>query len=197
MVRIAKAYRLNLVRVLREKERQDEQRRRYQIIGGFACFAVLLLAFLYSGLTMWNMELILKSEENKLQHIQNEYRKYTGTGMTVDKNDVELLNSLHGRGIFWTKKLAAMATHLPADYTITGFSFRSGELKVFGTGQVSPKQDQLLVLDDYLNKLRADSTFSDVFKHLFLNKADRASDGHSQRVTFEFSAMTAEAMGKK
>jgi Tfp pilus assembly protein PilN len=192
MARIAKAYRINLVRVLRERERQQEQRRRYQMIAGVGCFAFLVMAFLYSGLTMWNMELILASEKNKLEHIQNEYRKYTATRMTVDKNDVELLNSLHGRGIFWTKKLAAMATHLPDNYAITSFSFRGGELRVAGTGYASPKQDQLLVLDGYMKNLRSDSTFSDVFKQIYLNRAEREKEG-AGKIEFEFSALTAQA----
>lgn len=189
MARVAKSYRLNLVRSLRDRERKAEQKRRSEALIGLACFAILAMALLYSGFTMWKMERVLSSEEEKLTQIKNEYKKYTAARMIVDKNDVELLNSLQGRGIFWTKKLAAMAKHLPENYAITGFSYREGELKVIGYGYVSPKQDQLLTLDGYLNRLRGDSTFSDAFSQLYLNETDRKEDLGSGRVSFEFSAV--------
>lgn len=192
MIRVAKTYRLNLVRTLRERERKAEQQKRTQVLMGLACFAVLILAILYSGYTMWNMESVLASEKAKLVQIQNEYKKYTATRMIVDKTDVELLHSLQGRGIFWTKKLAAMAKHLPDNYAITGFSYREGELKVVGYGFASPKQDQLLTLDAYLNRLRADSTFADVFTQLYLNGTSRNEDLGSGKVSFEFSAINSQ-----
>lgn len=192
MVRIAKTYRINLVRSLREHERRAEQQRHFQALAGFSCFAILILALLYSGFTMWKMEQVLTSEEEKLEQIRNEYKKYTAARMIVDKDDVELLNNLQGRGIFWTKKLAAMANHLPDNYAITGFSYVRGELKVIGFGYVVPKQDQLLTLDAYLNRLRADSTFSDVFTQLYLNGTERKADPGPGKVSFEFSAINPE-----
>lgn len=196
MVRIAKIYQINLIRSLRERERKAEQQRRFQALVGLSCFAILILAMLYSGFTMWKMERVLSSEELKLAQVRNEYKKYTATRMIVDKDDVELLNSLQGRGIFWTKKLAAMAKHLPDNYAITGFSYLGGELKVVGFGYVAPKQDQLLTLDTYLNALRADTTFSDEFTQLYLNGTERKEDIGPGKISFEFSAINPRFKGK-
>lgn len=191
-----KTYRINLVRSLRERERKAERQRRVRVMSGVACFAVLALALLYSGFTVWKMEKVLRDEERKLEAIRAEYAKYTAARMIVDKGDVELLHNLQGRGIFWTKKLAALAKHLPDGYAITGFTYKAGELRVTGNGLVTSRQDQLLVLDGYLNRLRADSTFSDVFRQLYLNTAQRESGKAAGRLTFEFSAVNPEAQGK-
>lgn len=188
MVRHAKSYQINMVRSLRMQEQMIERRRKLQALGGMACFAVLALAFAYSGLTIWKMETVLSGEQRKLEGIQTEYRKYTATRTIVDKADVELLHNLQERGIFWTKKLAALANHLPENYSISGFAYKDGELRVSGHGFSSSKQDQLLTLDAYLNRLRRDTTFSSVFTELYLNTAQRdGSEGG--KVAFEFSAI--------
>lgn len=193
----AKSYRINLIRNLRDKERRVEKRRRLRILASLACFALLVLAFAYSGFTMMDMEKVLATEQNKLNQIKFEYNKYTAARTIVDKGDVELLNALQGRGILWTKKLASLAMHLPDNYAITGFSYRVGELRVTGFGYVNSKQDQLLVLDWYLNRLRQDTVFSNVFKQLHLNRAERSEEAEAGRVTFDFSAINPAAQGPK
>ena len=185
-------YRLNLIRELREREVKSEQKRRMTLILGLGCFGFFILSLLYSGLTIWQMEGVLNHEEKKVKELKQEYQKYKSSKLIVDKSDLELLNSLQGKGIFWTKKFVAIAKHLPDNYTITSFTYGNDQLKVAGYGSLSEQQDQLLVLDDYLNRLRADTSFSDTFKQLQLNLADRKSEGGL--VLFEF---TASIPGKK
>jgi hypothetical protein len=182
-------YRINLIREMREREKKAEQQRSRAFTLGVACFGLFLLSLIYSGVTIWKMERVLMAEQVKLDRLKQEYRKYTAASLVVDKSDIELLNDLQGRGIFWTKKLAAMAQYLPDNYWITRFSFANDELRVSGYGMISPQQDQLLILDEYLNRLRNDKTFSDVFTNLHLNSAQRTDDG-SARGAFEFSAYT-------
>jgi hypothetical protein len=181
-------YRLNLIRDLREKELKSEQKRRLTLILGLGCFGFFVLSLLYSGLTIWQMEGVLDREEKKVEGLHQEYQKYAAAKLIVDKSDLELLNDLQGRGIFWTKKLVAIAKHLPDNYSITDFSYENNELKVSGFGYSNPRQDQLLVLDEYLNQLRKDTTFSDTFKKLQLNVADRNME--FSRINFQFSAHT-------
>jgi hypothetical protein len=185
-------YRLNLIRELREKENRRERRRKLLVLSGIACFGLFILSILYSGLTMWKMEQVLSSERNKLNSLKVEYNKYTVTKLIVDKSDIELLSDLKGRGILWTRNLAALAKHLPDNYWITHFRYANNELQVSGYGYASPQQDQLLVLDSYLNQLRSDTTFSDVFKTVRLHSAQRSEEQGQARVSFDFSAYTAK-----
>lgn len=187
MTPAAKRYRINLVRSIHEKARKEERRRRARATAGATCFVLLALAAAYACLTILKMEKVLAEEKRKLEHVQQEYRKYTGSRTIVDKGDVELLNALQGRGILWTKKLAALANHLPESYAITGFEYKGGELRVKGHGYASQRQDQLLTLDAYLRRLREDTTFSNVFKELHLDRTERLGDG--SRIGFEFVAI--------
>jgi hypothetical protein len=191
--RIASPYRLNLIRDLREREYKSDRQRRMSVIIGMGCFGFFLLSVLYSGLTIWQMEGILAAEKYKVDFLGQEYEKYSESKLIVDKEDVELLNDLQGKGIFWTKKLAAIAKHLPENYWINKFSYRDNELQVFGSGYASPRQDQLMTLDSYMNSLRADSTFSGTFKKLHLVFADRREEtAAGVRISFQFTAYTSK-----
>lgn len=181
-------YRLNLIRATREREKKSERKRRLAFILGAGCFGFFAISVMYSALTIWQMEHILTQEKDKLSRLQLEYNKYTATKLIVDKADIELLGGLPGKGIFWTRKLAAMAKHLPENYWITGFGFSNNELKVSGFGFANAQQEQLLVLDEYVNHLKRDTTFSDTFTRMKLNFATRS--GESGRIAFEFSAYT-------
>jgi len=180
-------YQLNLIRARRQREKKSEQRKRLAFILGAGCFGFFFLSVLYSALTIWQMNRTISQEMNKVSRLKQEYQKYTATKLIVDKADVELLGSLQGKGIFWTRKLSSMAKHLPDNYWITRFSYQNGELRVFGYGLPSPQQSQLLVLDEYMNELKGDTAFADVFKDVRLLVADRNEDG--ERIAFEFSAL--------
>jgi hypothetical protein len=183
-------YRINLIRDLREQEFRKERKRRMALIVGLGCFGFFVISVLYSSLTIWQMEGVLKNERLKVDHLKQEYQKYTATRLIVDKSDLELLNGLQGKGIFWTKKLAAVAKYLPDNYWITQFSYGSEHLRVTGFGYVGPQQDHLLVLNAYLDKLRADTSFADAFKAVQLISVDRGGEAGQARCAFEFTADT-------
>lgn len=183
-------YRVNLIRDLRNNEMRRERKQRLAVILGAGCFGFFILSLLYSALTMIQMEHVLSQEKDKVERLRQEYQKYTAAKLIVDKSDIELLNDLQGKGIFWTKKLAAMAKHLPDNYWITRFAFTNNELKIEGYGYATTQQDQLLVLDGYLNRLRQDSVFSETFDRIQLNTVDRHME--SNRIGFGFSAFTSK-----
>ncbi|MDQ3001792.1 MAG: PilN domain-containing protein [Fibrobacterota bacterium] len=184
-------YRINLIRDLREKEMKSEKRRRLTGILSLGCFGFFLLSLMYSTLTIWQMERVLKFEEEKLVRLNQEYQKYKSSRLIVDKKDVELLSGLQGRGVFWTKKLAAMAKHLPENYWITRFAYQNGKFIVSGFGYASNQQNQLLILDKYLNDLRKDPDFTDIFNVVQLEFAERKQEtGH---VAFQFAAKAARS----
>jgi hypothetical protein len=190
------SYHINLIRDLRERETKSALRQRMSAIIGLGCFGFFIISLLYSGLTIMQMERVLKSERDKLEHLKLEYRKYKSTNLIVDKADIELLSGLQGKGIFWTKKLSAIAKHLPDSYSITAINYTGDELKVTGSGFSNPQQDQLQILDKYMNELRADKSFSDVFKLVYLNSAVRQDKEGQVKIAFSFSAFTSKGKRK-
>jgi Tfp pilus assembly protein PilN len=182
-------YAINLVRTLRSEERQSEIKRVRILTITAVCLGVLVLAIFYSALQVATMLFTLADEQAKLSRIEAEYKRYKQTSMTINKADIEMLNNLQANRIFWTKKIAAMAQHLPENYWITDFGFAPSSFDVKGYGYITDKQKQLVTIDDYLNLLRADSTFDDVFKNVFLNATERKDEQTRERVSFDYSAV--------
>lgn len=186
-------YQINLIQQIRQKEVKDKAQKRAVVLFTVISFVVLAVAVAFTISNILNMKSTLDDAQQKLARVEAEYNKYKATKMIVDKADIELLDQLQTNRIFWTKKLAAMAYHLPHQapnpYWITKFGYKGEKFNVQGYGFISPEQEQLITIDDYLNSLRKDSTFCDVFKSCFFNSTSRADDGAHERVTFDYSAM--------
>ena len=179
-------YTINLVRESRFAEKKEEVRR-VRIFGFTAiCFGLLGLALFYTALQTVEMQLVLFAEEEKLEKIETAYQKYQSAKMIVNKDDIELLDKLQNNRIFWTKKLAAMAFHLPENYWITQFGYDSEVFKASGFGYISQEQEQLIVLNNYFNHLRADTTYNNDFKKTEFIATQRSDDAGRMRVSFDF-----------
>lgn len=194
-------YKINLIHQLRLKEKKELEQKSTLRIMTIVAFAILLLSLGYSFATVLRMKLAIEREKHELARIESEYKKYRKTKMIVNKEDIELLDRLQNGRVFWTKKLAAMAYHLPNKppnpYWITDFSYKEPRLKVDGFGFISSRQEQLMTIDDYLNSLRADTSFSDVFTACYLNSTVRDDEGYQERVTFEYSAEKKKKKGRR
>ena len=185
-------YRINLILQIRQKERREQVQKSTVMLFTVVSFVLLFLAAAYSASNVIKMRQSIDSERSTLRRIEAEYRKYRATKMIVDKADIELLDRLQTQRIFWTKKLAALAFHLPNrppdPYWITRFGFDKSVLNVRGYGFISPQQEQLVAIDEYLNGLRSDTTFSDIFKTIRLNATSRDDENNHERVSFDYSA---------
>ena len=182
-------YAINLVRQIRLEEKKAIQLQNRIFTLAASCSGVLFIAILIMVFQILAMRTILSTEKQELNRITTEYGKYRATRMVIDKADIERLDSLQSNRIFWTKKLAAMAYHLPNNYWITKFGFDGKVMKVSGYGYISTQQEQLITLDDYLNKLRVDSTYKDIFATTYFNAVARSDDKERSRVSFEFSSI--------
>lgn len=179
-------YQINLVYETRVKEKKAEMARTRVIAFTTACFGLLILSLFYSTLEVFKMQSALNYEKEKLAKVEREFKSYKATQMIVNKADIELLDRLQNNRIFWTKKLAAMARHLPENYWVTRFLYDAGSFRAYGFGYISKKQEQLITLNDYFNKLRADTTYNNDFKQTHFVATERKDEGKKFRVSFEF-----------
>jgi hypothetical protein len=154
-----------------------------------AGFGLLALAMFYGLLQILGMHQKINTEWQNKNRIEAEYRKYKETKMVIDKADIEMLDRIESSRIYWTKKLASMALHLPDNYWITKFGYEQQMFSVVGYGYISPRQEQLITLDDYLNNLRADSLYNDVFATSYLKSTVRTDEGARERVSFEYVSL--------
>jgi Tfp pilus assembly protein PilN len=190
-------YAVNLIRNLRAEEKKRDEKRGRIVMMCTACFGILMLAVLFSVLEVFRIMNTLSEETVKLKRIEQEYKQYTVTNTFIDKADIELLDKLQNKKIFWTRKIAAMAAHLPENYWITRFDFKRGLFTVSGYGYISTNQEQLITIDDYLNMLRSDRLFSDVLRNIYLTATERTDEETGERVSFEYMAMTIDSSANK
>ncbi|MBD3316976.1 MAG: hypothetical protein GF344_14400 [Chitinivibrionales bacterium] len=183
-------YRINLVRLIRQEEWRSSMRRKRLVSLTAGSLALLVSALMYAGWQIVEMEAVLKQEQAKLSRIEAEYRQYTDTEALIGDSDIRLLDNLKNNATFWTRKLAAIARHLPDGYATTALSYDGGSLFLEGIGKVSSRQRHLIELNDYMKALGNDTTFNDVFKKLYLNSARREGEGKTGKV-LRFS-LTAE-----
>lgn len=182
-------YTINLVRKVRIDEKRAERKHLTITVLLICCFGILILSLFYSALQILKMENTLAEEQDKLDKIEKEYRQYKASQTIIDKSDIELLDRLQHSRIFWSKKLVATAQYLPENYWITQLGFRKPSFDVEGYGYISKKQEQLITMDDYLNQLRADTTFNDIFRNTYLNLTERQDEKTRERINFRYSAV--------
>jgi len=182
-------YSINLVRQKRAAERKAEQFRLRASVFSMICFGVLAVAIIFSVFEILSMHMVIANEHQSVAKIKSEYGKYKSTRMIVDKADIELLDSLQNSRIFWTRKLTALSLHLPGNSCITQFSYQPPEFRVIGYGSLQPQQDQLITIDDFLTRLRRDSTWSDLFPKTQLNSTARTEESREHRAIFDFSSL--------
>jgi cell division protein FtsL len=191
-------YKTKLVKSIRKAEKRSAKHFANMLLMLIICFCVLGGSGYYVYDQITKMEKVIAADKRELRKLVAELRNYEATQEIVEKADIELLNELLTNRVYWTKVLEAMAKYLPEEqpisYWITKFGYReqSRTFSVSGHGYITDRQEQLLALDEYLNKLRADPEYSAVFGSTNLRSATRADESGgtgavmNERVFFEY-----------
>lgn len=180
-------YRINLIKDILKEEKLEKARSLRIVIYTWVSFALLLFVLFDATLRVMSVNQLIAAEQLKLDIIEEEYRNYQETREVINRMDIELLDKIQGDRIFWTKKLAATALYLPQKYWIEEMKY-DGKYYVSGFGYTVPQQKQLITMDNYLNKLRLDTTFNDDFGSVFLNAVVRTDEKRVKKVLFELTA---------
>lgn len=182
-------FRLNLIRELHAEQKASQSRRKKAVWLILVCYSILICVLGYGLYQTTQMQAMVIDEKARLAAVKAEYQRYKASEMIVSKADVELLDRLQNNRIFWTKKLLAMARYLPENYWITQFGYDRTAFTVDGYGYISEKQEQLITLHDYLDALRKEKTFNDVFPLIYLNSTVRNDEYNRLRASFSYTCI--------
>lgn len=192
-------YRINLVKSHRDAEKRLRKQRKTAGRLVFISFIALIAVAANTANRVYSMQKEVEAERRQVSRLRNELQQYRSTASPIDKDDIELLNTLLSRRIYWTRILDAMARHLPdvqpTSYWITRFEYRDGQrnYNVQGFGYISDRQEQLLELDSYLHRLRGDDNWKEVFTTTYMGPVRRQDETINrrvfERVGFEYSAL--------
>jgi len=181
-------YTINMVRTIREEERKQHKRQFKLFLFSLLSFGLFALSLAYGALAILPMRAVLHKAETRLNRIEAEYEQYQSTQASIGSEDIKLLDKLYNGKVFWTEVLAAVAYHLPEGFWTSSFKYDGKEFTVKGFGRTGGKQDHLIVIDHYINRLRNDEAFRKVFKSVRLNSTSRNDDGGRSLIYFDISA---------
>jgi len=192
-------YEINLIDDLRKEEARFARLSEFQTYGAVFLLGILLLVLFKVTLVVFSMQDARINAEAKLALLTQEYQQYQATTLSIDKDDIELLDRLQHSREFWTKKLSSLASPLPADYWVNSIAYKGNVLTVRGFGYLEREQKQLITLDDYLNVLRHDPIVIKNTPMVILKEARRNDgedeSGRRERVSFEFTALAMNPTG--
>jgi Tfp pilus assembly protein PilN len=186
-------YEINLIHEMRLGEKRAKRDAALMTWTSFILAGILTLAIFKGLLFTLLVREDLRIAQNKLNQLKAEYQRYQATNISVQKEDVELLDRMQHSRVFWTKKLSAMASPLPSNYWVNSIHFKTSKLGVKGFGYLDQEQKQLVTLDDYLNVLRSDSVFIKGISQVALVETRRSDldkeENLRERISFEYSAL--------
>jgi Tfp pilus assembly protein PilN len=157
-------YKLNLIKKLRAEQYKEEQARLRRTILFTIYYGLLVVVFFFYMFYYLGLKEKRDTKIMELKKIERDIQSLEQSSEAITREDLQLLNRLQKDRIFWSKKMVVLASGLPESYWIESLGYRGEKLEVKGRGYISAKQEQLLVLDDYLAVLRNNKEFMQDFR---------------------------------
>lgn len=180
---------LNKYGELRRKLESEKKTFIYTTISYVVIFCVAL-GFVIS----FNMDLTHKLENRKqlLHSIRDEIKSYRVSGEFLSKKDLERLTKISTQRIFWTKKLVALSEITTDNIAITHFSFKAGNLSLYGITRIDKEQNEFVLIDDFINQLKSDEQISKDFPEIKFVKSQRDMEKDVEILRFQIDAVSKE-----
>ena len=153
-------------------------------------FAILTIV-IYGAILYYNHQLEGKLENRRqlLNSIRQEIESYREVGEYLSTNDLERLARSSTDRIFWANKLIALADIVTEKIAITHFSFRRGELTLFGITQVDVEEREFDLIYDFIENLKDNPQISGDFDEIKFERAHRDKEKDIDIIRFEITCI--------
>lgn len=184
-------FRINLNKYgeLKRKLETDKKAFLYTTVSYVLIF-VIALGFVVS----FNLDLERKLNNRKtlLKSIRDEIKSYEVSGEFLSKKDLERLNTISTQRIFWTRKLVALSEITTDNIAITHFSFKAGNLSLFGITRIDKEKNEFILIDDFIEQLKNDVYISKDFPEIKFVKSNRDTEKDVAILRFQIDCISAE-----
>jgi hypothetical protein len=156
-------------------------------------YAVVLLVAV--GIVIYlNIQMNRKLENRQalLQSIRDEIKTYEISGDFLSKKDLERMTAISTQRIFWTMKLVALSDITTEDIAITHFSFKNNNLSLFGITRVDRDHNEFVLIDNFINQLKADEQISKDFTEIKFVKSNRDKEKDVDILRFQIDCIARE-----
>lgn len=175
-----------------EMRRQIQSEKRAFLTTSVFYAVVLLVAV---GIVIYlNIQMNRKLENRQalLQSIRDEIKTYEISGDFLSKKDLERMTAISTQRIFWTMKLVALSDITTEDIAITHFSFKNNNLSLFGITRVDRDHNEFVLIDNFINQLKADEQISKDFTEIKFVKSNRDKEKDVDILRFQIDCIARE-----
>ena len=121
--------------------------------------------------------------------IRKEIKSYQVSGEFLSRKDLERLANLSSKRIFWAKKLVAFSEKTNDKIAITHFSYKSNVLSLFGITKVDKKQKEFDLIEDFIEKLKANDQINQDFPNIKFVKSSRDKEKEVDILRFQIDCV--------
>ncbi len=175
-----------------ELRRKIEGEKKAFLATAIAYALIFVIAVGFAVAFNMNLEAKLQSRKELLKSIRDEIKTYEVSGDFLSKNDLERLTTISTQRIFWTKKLEALSDITTDNIAITHFSFKAGNLSLYGITRVDKDHNEFILIDDFINQLKSDEQISKDFPEIKFVKSNRDKEKDVEIMRFQIDAISRE-----
>lgn len=189
-------FKINLNKFGEMRQQMENEKKTYNsVLFGF----IILAALLFGGVLYLGMDLDNKyqSRENFLNKIEKEIESYQASGDYLSTKDLERLAERSTGRIFWTRKLEALAEKTSDKIAITHFRFNNNTLSLFGITEVSVKEKEYDLIDEFISQLSNNEQIRGDFPNIKFVKSYRDKEKDSDIMRFQIDLKVDEQQIKK
>lgn len=154
---------------------------------------------MFAGLIFLNNSLKKKVEirEKDLAKAKAELSSYVGQKDYLSVGDVNRLAQTFTNRIFWTRKLEALSNEIDRQLAIRKLNFSNGVLTLNGIIEVNESLKELLVINEFIDRLKANPDISNDFPEIKSGQVTRQVAKDTEILEFVIECYSKEALSNK
>ncbi|HPR17622.1 MAG TPA: hypothetical protein PLD62_05195 [Candidatus Cloacimonadota bacterium] len=175
-----------------ELRRHIESEKRSFLYAFFSYILIFLLALGFVVKLNADMNQRLNTRKTLLKSIREEIKTYEVSGEFLSRNDLQRLATISTQRIFWSMKLVALSEMITDNIAITHFSFKNGNLSLYGITRLDKEQNEFVLIDDFINQLKNDEQISKDFPEIKFVKSQKDLEKDVEIIRFQIDCISTE-----
>ena len=158
---------------------------------------LLALGAIALGYENYRLDKIIAAKQAQINNIKLQIQELRKKGKNLSRRDILAMADLESKRILWARKLQALSRLAPHDMALTGLVYKENRLFISGILRVFQDQREFDIIDQFIERLRTDPTFSQDFTKIKFSKFSRLTLLNQDIVSFEIQAYLKNAAPKR
>ncbi len=165
---------------------QKKDRNRW-IIFGFLIIIMIGISYGYYFISQ-NLSELVHLREKRIENVIKQSNDLKKEGINLSKKDIQTLYNIESDRILWAEKLKFLANITPEHMAITELEYRNNRLIITAVSRVYSDRKDFDVVNELINLLTNDESFSQDFPEIQFISSDRRSTREQEYLLFKVEA---------